>query len=338
MNLPVSILVTSAGGSAAINVMHALKSQSEIPVRLVAVDIDPLAPGLYLAESKHIVPRATEERFIPRLLEICSAEQVRVVIPMLSVEIPLIAAYRKAFEDLGVFMLVSVDETNRICNDKWLTYQFFDSHGFPTPKTWLKNELPNPQSLPYPVIIKPSVGSGSRYTYRINNPEQLASFVSLAPEPVVQQFIEGTEVTVDVLADAESLLLAEVQRERIRVSDGKAVTARTVRDDKISAYLRRIVEKVKLVGPGNIQCIKGDDNLFFLEINARFAAGGLPLTVAAGVNTPLMLLELALGLSVDPVENYTTGLVMSRYLTEHFLKKNSAGDYKLVEVLNENFR
>ena len=332
MRTTVSVLVTSAGGAAAINVMQALMAQEDIPVRLVAVDMDPLAPGLYLADAKYVVPRATDDRFIPELLRICRAERVKVVIPMLSVEVPVIAAHRKEFDELGILMLASSEDTTCVCADKRLTHRFFVDHGIPIPETWTGDTIPQPGTLPYPVIVKPAVSSGSRHAYRVDNARQFSGFKSLVPYPIVQPFVDGTEITVDVLADNESNTLAGVQRERMRVSDGKAITARTLWDDEVDSYVRRIVKAVKLTGPGNIQCIKTDDGLFFIEINARFAAGGLPLTVAAGANTPLMLLKVALGIPVAPIADYRTGLVMSRYLTEIFIEQGSIGNYRLVRA------
>ena len=329
MSAMVSVLVTSAGGAAAINVMQALTAQEEVPVRLVAVDMDPLAAGLYLADAGHVVPRASDDRFIPELLRICHAERVEVVIPMLSVEVPVIAAYRREFDEQGAVMLVSSEDTTRVCADKRLTHRFFVDHGIPIPATWTGGTGPAPETLPYPVIVKPAIGSGSRHAYRADDARQISAFRPIVPDPIVQRLVEGTEITVDVLADAAGNTLAAVQRERLRVSDGKATIARTLWDEEVDSYARRIVKGVGLRGPGNIQCIKSQDKLYFIEINARFAAGGLPLAVASGANTPLMLLKAALGMPVAPVSDYRTGLVMSRYLTEVFIEQDSLEHYGL---------
>ena len=83
----------------------------------------------------------------------------------------------------------------------------------------------------------------------------------------------------------------------------------------------------EIVGPCNVQLIRNDDGMFFTEVNDRFSAGGLPLTVAAGANTPLMLLKMALGMPVEPVASYHIDLVMARYLTEMFMDIESIGQY-----------
>ena len=327
----VNLLVTSAGGASAINVMCALRSQDEIPVRLVAVDMNATAAGLYLADAGHIVPRASDLSFIPTVLNVCEREAIDVVIPILSVEMPVFAAHSDEFRRRGIGMVISGLETVETCNDKRLTCRLFAESGIPAPQTWMGDDLPGEKgTLPYPLIIKPSVGSGTRDTYRVSTPEQLKAILPLVPDPIVQKFIEGPEYTVDLLADWESNLLAAIPRERMRTSGGKSILARTVSDPEMLDWVKQMVKQVRLVGAGNIQCLRGADGLRFTEINARFAAGGLLLAVSAGANTPLMLLKLALGQPVSPVREYVEGLVMVRYFTELFLQQDGAGNYRKV--------
>jgi carbamoyl-phosphate synthase large subunit len=63
-----------------------------------------------------------------------------------------------------------------------------------------------------------------------------------------------------------------------------------------------------------------DDIPYFTEVNARFG-GGLPLGIAAGVDSPRWLLALAAGLPIEipPVGTYKTGLYMTRFDDSFFL-------------------
>jgi hypothetical protein len=61
-----------------------------------------------------------------------------------------------------------------------------------------------------------------------------------------------------------------------------------------------------------------------IEVNPKFATS-LPLTVAAGVNLPLHLLELARGELAGPTPlPYTADLLMMRCWEEHFMKDGAA--------------
>lgn len=329
----VNVLVTSAGGASAINVMQALRSQNEIPVRLIGVDMNATAAGLHLADASYTVPKATESAFIPEVLKICKQEAVDVVVPILSVEMPVFAKRVDEFTCRGIDMLISRPEVIETCNDKWLTYSFFTETGVPTPQTWQPNQFPQKDKLPFPIIIKPNVGSGTRHTYRVENFEQVKALLPLVPSPILQEFIEGQEYTIDLLADRQSNLLAAIPRERVRTSGGKSVVAKTITDPEMLGWVKKIIKQIGLVGAANIQCFRNGNSLLFTEINARFAAGGLLLAVAAGVNTPLLFLKLALGESVKPVYEYSTNFVMSRFLTQLFLKRDHNGNYQQVEVL-----
>jgi carbamoyl-phosphate synthase large subunit len=322
---PVTILITSAGGASACNVIKALKSQAEIPVRLIASDLDPLGVGLHLADVAYTLPRASDKAFIPKVLEICEKEGVEVIIPILSVEVPVFAEHLAEFQARRISLVLPSSETLSICGDKWKTYQRFIDAGIPTPRSWRPDELPDAAHLPFPLFIKPSVGSGSRDAYRVDSSEDLHRLLSTVKNPIIQEFVSGAEYTVDVFADRESNLLAAIPRERMRVAEGKTQLGRTLMDPEIRAFVERIVKQVSLVGPGNVQCIRGEQGLRFTEINARFAAGGLPLAIAAGANTPLMLLKLALGRAVEPIHGYQVGLVMARYSTEIFFRVASDG-------------
>jgi carbamoyl-phosphate synthase large subunit len=325
----INVLVTSAGGASAINVMQALRSQNEIPVRLIGVDMNATAAGLHLADAGYTVPKATESTFIPEVLKICKQEAVDVVVPILSVEMPVFAKRVDEFTCRGIDMLISRPEVIETCNDKWLTYSFFTETGVPTPQTWQPNQFPQKDKLPFPIIIKPNVGSGTRHTYRVENFEQVKALLPLVPSPILQEFIEGQEYTIDLLADRQSNLLAAIPRERVRTSGGKSVVAKTITDPEMLGWVKKIIKQIGLVGAANIQCFGNDDGLLFTEINARFAAGGLPLAVAVGANIPLMWLRMALGKFVEPIHFYKKDIVMSRYLTEVFLKLNETDDFVL---------
>ena len=80
--------------------------------------------------------------------------------------------------------------------------------------------------------------------------------------------------------------------------------------------MKNIIKFGKIIGPGNIQCILNKKRCYFIEINTRFAAGGLPLTVASGVNIPLICIKLMLGHKIQKNIDYITNLRMIRFLTE----------------------
>jgi len=88
----------------------------------------------------------------------------------------------------------------------------------------------------------------------------------------------------------------------------------TVYDPELIDYCATVAKGLETRGPITVQCILREGSPYFTEVNARFG-GGVPLGIAAGVDSPKWLLALAAGLSVDtpPLGSYTAGLYLTRY-------------------------
>lgn len=301
--------------------------------QMVAVDIDPLAPALQAADRPFIVPRLTAPGYIPALVEICQQEQVSLVFPLIDPDIPVLAAHREALEATGARLAVVSPQAAETTADKWLTQQFFRSLGLPTPRSWLPEELSGagdarspvfseePDFSPaYPIFIKPRRGSAAKYTFKVNNAEELAFFSRYVPDPIVQEFMPGPEITCDVVCDLDGTLLGVCQRQRIEVRWGEVAKGVTVRDPAILDACARIATALPAVGPITVQCLLKDGVPHFTEINAR-VGGGLPLAIAAGVDAPTWLLARAAGLPMDipPLGQYQVGLAMTRFDDSFFL-------------------
>jgi carbamoyl-phosphate synthase large subunit len=108
-----------------------------------------------------------------------------------------------------------------------------------------------------------------------------------------------------------------VPRLRIQAKAGVSTKGRTVHDDMLIEETARLCAAIGLRGPANVQWRREGARLGCFEINPRFS-GGLALTIAAGANTPLMLVRLCLGEQVWPAE-FRAGVTMIRSWSEHFL-------------------
>ena len=98
-----SILVTGTGGGAGQSV---LKSLQGTDYRVIAADGEVLGTGLYTTGKGYVIPYASSPQFVPRLLEICQAEGVRMLFPGLDAELPILSAQRDAFAAVGVTVVV----------------------------------------------------------------------------------------------------------------------------------------------------------------------------------------------------------------------------------------
>ncbi len=281
--------------------------------RIVATDIDPLAPALEQADRAFLVPRVTDPRLVPALVKICRSEHIDLIVPLVDRDIPMLVAHRAELEDTGARALVPSREAARTTRDKFLTYRFFCDLGVPAPRSWLPPEIRG-SSTTYPLFIKPRCGSAAEQTFKINNDEELEFFLGYVEDPFVQEYLAGPEISNDVFCDLEGNVRSVVSRQRIEVRAGEVAKGKTVYDADIAEHCVRVAKGLETKGPITVQCILRDGLPYFTEVNARFG-GGMPLGIAAGVDSPKWLLALAAGRDVDtpPLGTYQTGLYLTRF-------------------------
>jgi len=317
--MPTNILFTSVGRR--VELLRSFRRAHRglgLEGRIVAVDVDPLAPALQAADRPYIVPRLDSIEYIAKLADILDREQVNVVFPLIDPDIPVLAANRELLESTGARLAVVSSEAAETTSDKWQTYVFFRKHRLPVPATWLPGEI-DPDAAGYPLFIKPRRGSASQHTFKVENARQLAFFSEYVPQPIVQEYLPGPEITNDVICDVDGRLLGVVSRERIRVRAGEVLVGRTVHYPEIAEACARLAAALPAVGPITVQCILQDGRPKFTEINARLG-GGVPLGIAAGADSPRWLLAAAAGMTFDvpPPGSYRTGLYLNRFDYSHF--------------------
>lgn len=319
----VNVLFTSVGRR--VELLRAFRrayQALDLPGQIIAVDIDPLAPALQLADRPYIVPRLTSPDYMPALLEICRREQVDLIFPLIDPDIPMLAAHADALKATGARVAVVSAQAAAMTADKYATTRFFQALDVPTPQTWLPGAIDSKRAT-YPLFIKPRRGSAARATYRIDTPQELEFFLHYVPDPLIQELIPGPEITSDVICDTEGEILAVVSRQRIEVRWGEVAKGVTVYNPAVVAACVKIAQALPAVGPITVQCLMKGEIPHFTEINARLG-GGVPLGIAAGVDSPQWLLARVLGLPVEipPLGQYQAGLYMTRFDDAYFLPEN----------------
>lgn len=297
------VAVTGLGSTTAISVVKGLRRQTAFDVTIIGLDVRPgeeLA-GSKLCDGTRAVPYAEDgDAFLDAVRAIVERDCVDVLIPVVDPEVEVLASHRSRVGD-AVAMVIPGEETVRVCNDKLATARFFEAQGFPGPRTApLDPDGPlAPQvqdaGLAYPCIVKPRRGVGSRGVYEIGHEGELV-LAHRVQQPLVQERLEGREFTVDVLCD-EGRLLGACHRERTEVRAGQTFHGEVKQDPEVLDLVQRLCATLELHGPANVQGFQTSHGTRLTEINPRFASG-LPLTIAAGLDLPVMLLQLALGTPV----------------------------------------
>ena len=321
----VKVLITSAGSTNGVNVIKALKEQKEIKFFLIAVDVNPLASGFFMTDKYYIVPRADAPDFTSTILRICKKEKIKIIIPTFSFELPIFAKNKEIFEKEGIKMAISSCETFKITEDKIETNKYFKKWKIPSPEVYTEKDF-RKRKIRFPIIIKPIKASGSKNVNKVNNWDELVFFKKYISNSFIQEFVEGDEYTIDGVSDLYGKMISASPRIRLETKGGLAIKSIIVKDNKLVDYTKKIVEGFKIMGPFNIQCFKKGKNINFIEVNSRFPSGGLPLTVKAGLNIPLILIKLILGEKINKPK-IKSGLVMTRYWDAIVLKMTN-GRYR----------
>ena len=291
---------------------------------VITTDLNCLSPGLYFGDRHYIAPLTTDPGYIPLIKSICIRENVGLLIPTIDDELPIFGRHRYEFEKMGICVAVSSESTGHVCNDKYASYYFFKERGIPFARTWLPEELDR-ENLKYPLFLKPRSGRGSVGAFQIKNRGELDFFTGYVPGAVIQEFLTGTEYTIDVLADFEGRVISVVPRERMVVRSGVSDRGRTFRHSGLIDLAINAAEAMDLRGAANIQVkLEGDDAVIF-EVNPRFS-GGIPLTIAAGADFPGWLIEMCLGRDPKPrIGDFTDGFIMACYEESLFLPSEAIG-------------
>lgn len=286
--------------------------QKNIEARVLGGDTNPsLASAAYFVDEVFTVPRVSGAGYVASLLDICQKEQVDVLIPLFEPEFVILDEHRQEFLDGGTLLLLSNVNTLQICSDKFNTYNFFTENGVNTPATWLASNLPG--DISFPLFVKPSSGMGSQGAKKVVSSKELDSALGYSKDMIAQQYISGTEYTIDVMADLEGKVLSVVPRARLEVRSGEVSKGKTVERPDLIQQAVYIIEKLGAVGPLTLQCIDTDSEVYWIEINPRFG-GGVPLAIHAGVDYPHIIYQLVKGEKVLPfLGRYRKNLVMIRY-------------------------
>ena len=263
--------------------------------RIVVTDVNPLSPAVHMADQWQLVPMATAPDYLGTILRICEAERVGLVIPTIDDELELFGKATDLFNARGIKVAVSPEWTSRTCNDKFATCHYLRQQGIRAAETFLPSSLPASVSLP--LFIKPRFGRGGVGAFPVRSRRELDFFIDYIDTPVIQEYLDGPEFTIDVLCDFAQRPLSVVPRERVVIRAGVIDRGRTVRDQALIDLGVSVAEALPLVGAANIQCRVVDGQAIVFEINPRFS-GGIPLTIAAGADFPRLLVELACGRAV----------------------------------------
>lgn len=282
-----------------------------IDLKLYGADMTGTAPALAFCDYTRIVCGMRDADYIPQLLQICQADHINLLIPVIDTDLLVLSKNAAKFDEIGTKVLISKPDKIAICRDKNYTADFFASVGLKAPRTVNDYQL---YQGSYPCFIKPKDGSSSINAFKAANESELKVYAGQIGDYIVQPFIEGTEYTVDIFCDYEGNPVFITPRIRAAVRAGEVLKTEIAMDGKIIEACRNLIAGFRPCGPMTVQLIRqkktGDD--YFIEINPRFG-GGAPLSMKAGARSAEVILGLLTGKKVGYSDAIDDGAVYSRF-------------------------
>jgi len=314
----INVLITAASRRVSL-VRNFRVAVKEYNGKVITVDYNTESPALFFGHNHYTVPLVSSPDYLDSIEKICKKEKIKLIIPTIDNELRLWAKNRKRFEEQGIIVSISDEDTVDMCNDKWKTYLFFNENKIPFPKTYLPEQTSS--QMRFPLFIKPREGRGSVKAFKIENKDELFFFKKYIKEPIIQEYLYGKEFTVDLFFSRDSRLISMVPRYRLVIRSGVSDRGLTFNNKKLTELIMRISEKIKFQGAINIQGKIHENEIKFFEINPRFS-GGIQLTTAAGPNFSVFLIKEILGEKLKPeIGKYEKELLMTSYEDSIFINK-----------------
>jgi len=167
-----------------------------------------------------------------------------------------------------------------ISSSKKRSKKLFAAEGIPSPRPW--------PGCGFPVVLKPSAGSGSRGVRVIENPEPAPEFIS--EQGIAEQYISGLHCSVEVTGFRGNIRVHQITHlEMDSQFDCKRVTAPAVLDrDAVSRFNQiafNLADSLGLDGIMDVEAVYDGKDFYVLEIDARFPSQ-TPIAVywSSGIN------------------------------------------------------
>lgn len=313
-----------AGGFPQIALIRELKSRN-IQVLLADYNAEPVAK----AYADRFFQVSTLD--VPAITALAREEKVDFLITACTDQALLTVA--QVSETLGLPCYIDYETARNVTNKSYMK-QVFNRAGIPTAKHLILEKLETGAlaELRYPVIVKPVDCNSSKGVKKAMNEEELlpafaeAVAFSRTKTAVVEEFIQGREITVDVqVENGKAHVLSEAYSDKIADKD-KFVIFRTrypVREpDAIQCQIRETAQKIAdAFGLVNsmmlIQLISDGERIYVLEFSAR-TGGGVKYRLIRQVSG-FDVIKAVVDLTLGEIPHVQPSAPAAKYISNLFL-------------------
>lgn len=285
---------------------------------IVATDASELAPAIYLADSHYIVPRINEEGYFDKILDICKRENIKGILSLIDPELSLISEQEEKLAELGVKIIGSKFEQNEVSLDKLRMYEWLNSNGYKTAKSYtsledFEEELEK-GNIKLPVFVKPIKGSASINISKVNDLDTVRFLMNHQEGLMIQEFLDGQEIGVDVYIDMLSNEIVSIfSKKKLLMRAGETDKAISFKDEKLVELIKKFVKDFGYIGQIDIDVFDVNGEYYISEVNPRFG-GGYPHAYECGANHMELIINNLLGKeNENRIGDYKENIYMMKY-------------------------
>lgn len=340
----IRVLITGTGGrSVGYEVLTCLRKFPE-RYTTIATDADPFSAGIYEADKGYLLPFASDQSYMERLLTIAQDESVDAVIPGSNPEVVLLANNVEQLEALGIVLIANPKALVNAIANKINQYILLQAYGFTVPKFLpTSGSLPHRLPFDFPFIAKPSKDhQGSKNVFIVKDFAELEQIFETTSrtntEMLLQEYVgsPNDEYTVGVVVDKTGKAIdAMVMKRKLyglsllteRTINNKYYAVSTshtqgefVENRQIKEYCMHVAETLGARGPFNVQLRLTERGVTIFEVHTRFS-GSASQRAEAGFNEPdAIVRNFVLGEAIQPF-SYRTDIAIIRQFKNVVVKK-----------------
>jgi len=307
-----NILISAIGSMSSEAVISSLRKIEG--TRLIGCDIydrEWIYPSV-LADAFYQVPRAGSPGYVDEMLAVCLREKVEYVIPLTDPEVDVLSSCRNIFEGHGITLCISADCVIRTCRSKELFAEYLSGmEDLQLLPTYTFDSLPD--IAKFPLIAKPKIGRSSEGVLVVDERHQIASSIKDTDKYIIQPYLKGTVVTVDIVRDSFGNFFFIPREELLRTKNGAGTTVRLCNNGRITKSIGAIVSRLHFCGCVNVEFLYDGESYYLMDINPRFSAG-IAFSQQAGYDFVRNHLKAFLGEKIDPGISYDSKIIHKRYV------------------------
>ena len=287
----------------------------------------PTAPALHSRFCRwgFVSPPLTRETAYLAFLEnILSEVSFDLIIPVGASATRFVSRHRDRLASKVRFQVADQHSIETAFN-KRNTYALAQQLGIPYPRTLYPQSMAEVEQLSlelgFPVVVKAIVEEGTNVVHYPRSREQLLQMYEplctergYAPPrlPMLQEFVHSDDIGYSFAALYKHgrckriFMYREIRS--IPVRGGSSTYAESFFDEELKQHGMRLLDALNWTGVAQMDFRRGaDGGLRLMEINPKFWAS-LELALAAGLNFPQLLCEMATGQDLSYSEEYVHGV------------------------------